>query len=255
MNSLTKYDAARYALSVAVEVDEVKDIRDKAEGLAAYARQAKDTELVQWATEIKVRAERRAGQMLAEMPKQAGARGSGKKVESHDATPLRTLADIGITKSDSSRWQKLAAVSDQQFEHAVAAAKEVAGEVTTAAMLRAAKAYEPVKEVPAKSTPVAANSPQIAVAPLELIEEYTDLDAAHDQIAELQSALAVANIGSADTEEAQQAKTLIDDLRQEVKVLRANLKAVTTSRDALQNELAMVKRQCISLQSKLKKAA
>jgi len=93
------------------------------------------------------------------------------------------------------------------------------------------------------------------VAPLELIEEYTDLDAAHDQIAELQSALAVANIGSADTEEAQQAKTLIDDLRQEVKVLRANLKAVTTSRDALQNELAMVKRQCISLQSKLKKAA
>lgn len=255
MNSLTKYDAARYALSVAVEVDEVKDIRDKAEAMAAYARQAKDTELVQWATEIKVRAERRAGQMLAEMPKQAGARGVGKKVESHDATPLKTLADIGITKSDSSRWQKLASVTDKQFEHAVAAAKEVAGEVTTAAMLRAAKADEPEKQASTKPAIDAANAPQIAAQPLALVDEYTELDAAHDQITELQSALAIANIGSADQEEAAQAKTLIADLRQEVKVLRANLKAVTTSRDTLMNELALVKRQCVSLQAKIKKAA
>jgi hypothetical protein len=100
-----------------------------------------------------------------------------------------------------------------------------------------------------------ANAPQIAVAPLTLVEEYTELDAAHDQITELQSALAIANIGSTDSEEAQQAQTLIADLRKEVKVLRANLKAVTTSRDTLQNELAMVKRQCVSLQAKIKKAA
>ena len=119
------------------------------------------------------------------------------------------------------------------------------------------KKVESDSTTPTKSEPAKAESkPAVATASVVTpAEEYTDLDAAHDQIAELQSALAVANIGSADTEEAQQAKTLIDDLRQEVKVLRANLKAVTTSRDTLQNELAMVKRQCISLQSKLKKAA
>ena len=146
MSALAKYDAARYALSIAVEVDEVKDIRDKAEAMAAYARQAKDTELVQWATEIKVRAERRAGQMLAEMPKAQGELRNSSR--SHDGTATKTLADIGITKNESSRWQKLAAVTDTQFEEAVQAAKEVAGEVTTAAMLRAAKACEPTKPAP-----------------------------------------------------------------------------------------------------------
>ena len=152
---LIRYEAARTALAEAHSIDEVKDIRDKSEAMAAYARQAKDTQLVQWATEIKVRAERRAGQMLAEMPKATGAKGIGPiAVPSCDRNQT-TLADIGITKNDSSRWQKLAAVSDEQFEHAVAAAKEVAGEVTTAAMLRAAKAQEaePVETAPKPPKP------------------------------------------------------------------------------------------------------
>ena len=135
------------------------------------------------------------------------------------------------------------------------ATKQQSNRETSAA--KKTKKVESDSTTPTKSEPAKAESkPAVATASVVTpAEEYTDLDAAHDQIAELQSALAVANIGSADTEEAQQAKTLIDDLRQEVKVLRANLKAVTTSRDTLQNELAMVKRQCISLQSKLKKAA
>lgn len=142
---LTKYDAARCALQVASTVDEVKDIRDKSEAMAAYARQAQDTELLKWATEIKVRAERRAGQMLAEMPKASGAKGNpggqgAAVVRSHDGTAQTlTLAEMDISKNESSRWQKLAAVSDEQFESAVAAAKDKAGEVTTAAMMRAAK--------------------------------------------------------------------------------------------------------------------
>jgi hypothetical protein len=144
MSALIKYDAARYALQQAVEIDEVKDIRDKAEAMAAYARQAKDTEMIQWVTEIKVRAERRAGEMLASMEKHPGAKGTGSnqhEVRSHDVTAPK-LADLGITKNESSRWQKLAAVPEDQFEQAVAAAKDIAGEVTTAAMLRAARAQD-----------------------------------------------------------------------------------------------------------------
>ena len=64
--------------------------------------------MLEWLTEIKVRAERRAGQMLAEMPKHPAGRPSVNR--SHDATDLPpTLDDIGINKTQSSRWQKLAA--------------------------------------------------------------------------------------------------------------------------------------------------
>ncbi len=119
-------------------IDEVKDLRDKAEAMAAYARQARDTEMIQWATEIKVRSERRAGQLLAEMPKAGGARVNGRDslggpivVPPKNDAP--TLSDLGITKNDSSRWQKLAAIDEEKFEAAVAAAKDAAGQVTTAA--------------------------------------------------------------------------------------------------------------------------
>lgn len=139
MTQLVKYNAARTALAEAHAIDEVKDIRDKAEAMAAYARQAKDTDMIAWVTEIKVRAERRAGQLLAEMPKNTGAKGSvstGSTIRPvMDKSP--TLSDMGISKDQSSRWQKLAAVTEEKFEQAVSAAKEIAGEVTTAAMLRA----------------------------------------------------------------------------------------------------------------------
>ena len=62
--SLLRYDAACHALSLAKSVDEAKDIRDKAEAIRAYARQAKNKELEIDAVEIRIRAERRLGELL-----------------------------------------------------------------------------------------------------------------------------------------------------------------------------------------------
>jgi hypothetical protein len=102
----------------------------------------------------------------------------------------------------------------------------------------------PTKKESSKAKPtVAANDPQSAVTPLALVEEYTALDAARDQIEGLQDALAVANIGSADPEEAAQAKNLIAELRAHIKTLEATLKAVKTSRDGFQNQVAEMQKQ------------
>lgn len=149
---LVRYEAARTALAECQRVDEVKDIRDKAEAMAAYARQAKDTELVQWATEIKVRAERKAGELLRD----AAARGErfppggprARQVESQADTRPATLEEIGISNTQSSRWQSLASMSDAHFETAVATAKDTAGQVTTAFMLREAAKVKPQGRAP-----------------------------------------------------------------------------------------------------------
>lgn len=59
------------------------------------------------AAEIRIRAERRWGQMYRQSEKLHGARGVGKKVESDDTTPP-SLDQLGVTKDQSSQWQKLA---------------------------------------------------------------------------------------------------------------------------------------------------
>jgi hypothetical protein len=144
MSSLIRYEAARNALAEAHRVDEVKDIRDKAEAMAAYARQAKDSDLILYATEIKVRAERRCGELLAANVEHGGDRRSESR--SH----ATTLNEMGLTKDESSRYQQLAAMPDEHFETAVATAKATASEVTSAFMLREAKKTAPVKRLSQK---------------------------------------------------------------------------------------------------------
>ena len=82
--------------------------------------------------------------------------------------------------------------------------------------------------------------------------QYTPLDAANDQIGELQIALAIAHMVGSEKDK-DQAADLIVELRAEIKTLTETLKAVTISRDTLQNELAAMKRHNISLQKKIDK--
>jgi hypothetical protein len=118
MTGLAKYDAMCAAIAVCSRVDEAKEIRDKARALEVYAKQALNTEAERKAAEIRLRAERRAGQLLREM-KQRGERqdrGDNRRKMSNGATSQITLPDLGITRDQSSQWQQLAEIPEQEFE-------------------------------------------------------------------------------------------------------------------------------------------
>lgn len=124
--ALVRYDAMCRAIAEAHAVDEVKDIHDKAVALEAYARQACNTDAEREATEIRLRAERKVGQLLKKTDKAKGARGqlqgrdpSGGRIARPPEDEMRTLKNIGISKDQSSKWQKLADMPEEEFELAI----------------------------------------------------------------------------------------------------------------------------------------
>jgi N6-adenosine-specific RNA methylase IME4 len=117
-----QYDTARQALAEARRVDEVREIADKAAAIMEYARRAKNHDMEVDAAEIRIRAERRYGELLAEL-KAEGRFGDGRRktinpeVLFPNAAPERvTLAEMGVTPNFSSKCQRLAALAPDRFE-------------------------------------------------------------------------------------------------------------------------------------------
>jgi hypothetical protein len=142
---LARLERAVQALAEARTLDEVTHIEALAEAAAAYARAEKlGVEAIRYANAIRVRAAARAGEMLAQMEKQHGARGLGKKVEfpsGHSAPPM--LKEIGYTAKRSSRNQAIWAVQREApglFEELI---RDGVAPSKVAVALAAVKAPEP----------------------------------------------------------------------------------------------------------------
>lgn len=133
-HSLSLLSKAHHAIAEARSLDELKDIRDKAEAARKYAQAAgMGLEIQNYAAEVKLRAERRAGRLIAKLKLHGGDRSE------ESAAQRLTLADIGVSKDQSSRWQLTATVPEKQFENYVDQTRADSGEVTTAGLVRIAR--------------------------------------------------------------------------------------------------------------------
>jgi hypothetical protein len=118
---LIKYDAMFHAIAECHSIDEVKELRSKARALEVYARQALIKDAERKCVEVRIRAERRAGQLLKELKANGGLAKPGDNGGAHRGQPAerssddpRTLASLNITFDQSSQWQQLADVPEAE---------------------------------------------------------------------------------------------------------------------------------------------
>jgi len=120
------YERMCTAIAECYKVDEVQQIREQARALEVYAQQMRNTDAERRAASIRIRAERRYGQIVAALeratPQQRSPNGrAGNNVTSFDAIPApspyaEALQRTGVSRQQAARMQALAAVSQEQFD-------------------------------------------------------------------------------------------------------------------------------------------
>jgi len=139
------WEAMQVAIAECHRIDEIKDWRDKALALEAYARQALNIDLERNACIIRLRAERKCGLLIRERQASGDLASQGKNKLHVVSDDMSTLEDVGLSRDQSSKFQKLADIPEEEFEEAL----ETQGTVmpTTSGLIRIHRKIE-IKPVP-----------------------------------------------------------------------------------------------------------
>lgn len=136
---VVKVEVARDLIAQCKTVEDVKAIRDKAEAIRNYLRQQNASREAQNdAAEIKLRAERRLGDLLVEQKATGERRRHGERARRGSVQPLPpTLRDLGVEKTAAARWQRVCKIPVPKFESYITRTRDRPdGEITTADLLR-----------------------------------------------------------------------------------------------------------------------
>lgn len=122
-SGLVRYERMVLAIAEARSVDEVKNIRDKAEAMRAAARIARNKQAEMDLAEIRFRGERRLGELMA-MQREAGLLSAGAANAGWKETRVEeaqiTLSEAGIDKNLADRARKYAAIPESEFDDTLA---------------------------------------------------------------------------------------------------------------------------------------
>lgn len=151
MDALLLRENAQAQLAQIKTLESGVDYLNKVKAIEVWAKaEKKDAELQNMIAEQKIRTQRILGQLLKESEVSKNGQLAGKEIGGKDIRPSNTkLSDFGLTKDQSSTFQKIAALPEEIFEAEIATAKEESEkrvELTTSRVLFAAKEYEQQKK-------------------------------------------------------------------------------------------------------------
>lgn len=141
IDTLMLRDEAKKQLAQIKTVESGVEYLNKVKAIETWAKAEKKDGILQNAiAEQKVRTQKILGGLLKQDIQHQGGR--KKTVDNNDRLSLK---DVGITKDQSSTFQKIASMPEELFEKEIAQAKDESNkriELTTSRLLKAAKQYE-----------------------------------------------------------------------------------------------------------------
>lgn len=163
---LAQLSQATLMLAECKTIDEAMYYRNIAEAARHHAKvSGLGVEASNHATELKLRSERLMGKMLKSAEKNKGTQcqlngrdSSGGTIQGTARNDTPTLADLGVSKKQSSIWQSIAAIPEPVFEQHVAETKARKTELTSASVLTIVKDIQQ-EESREKKTKTAQNLP------------------------------------------------------------------------------------------------
>ena len=141
---LNNWEKAKNAIMLCKDIDEVKSIRDKAEALRAYAKQAGEGLVMQNnIADIKLRCEQKIGEFSNELPTQQGK--YQQTIHDEQFDKLEVLKTAGI--NNYQRYEAIANLPEQEFENYIKEVKASNEELTTVGVLRLARKLNQVEKI------------------------------------------------------------------------------------------------------------
>ncbi len=145
---LMQLNEARQALARASTPEDKVNLRDMAQLAIQRAKQLGLEEIQNEAATFKLEVERNLGKMLEGMEKHKGGR---SETTGDIVSPVATLADKGITKKQSQRWQLEASVPEEAFQSYVESTTREDKEITSSGLISLAKKQR--RQADRKDTP------------------------------------------------------------------------------------------------------
>jgi hypothetical protein len=133
-HELALLDRVSRLLAEATTFEAIKSLRDRAEAVRKLAKMGNYClEVLNRAAELKLRAERKAGEILRSLKLRGGDRRSkGHRVRLN-------LDDLGISRQDSKRWQCISSLPEEVFRQYIRTANKLGQEISSANVQRMAR--------------------------------------------------------------------------------------------------------------------